>query len=685
MKRILFTTVTCALIALASHAAAQNQNIEFSKAYFPDQKKGLSDALSNIKSGDKLFEQGEWNAAEALQYYELANAFNPNNASLNYKIGRCLFVVNQKEKALTHFQKALELNPNVEEDILWWMAQLYHANEEMGKAIQMYNAYRGTQSKVAISRWSEIGRRIQQCEKGMEMMAHPARVFITNIGNTINTEYHEYSPVINADGSIIFFTSTRPDATKTKKSKDGENFENIYYAVRTGDRWGYPVNPGVIVNGEDNNASAGLSPDAQTLFVFQSTNGGDIFECKLDGETWSKPTAFNKHVNTRYHESKVSLSPDGRKLYFISDRPGGIGKQDIYVSEQDAKGRWGEAYLLPAVVNTPDDEEAIFSHPDGKTLYFSSKGHRGMGGYDIFKTTFENGVWSAPENLGYPINTASDDVFFSISASGRHGYYSSERKGGLGKHDIYIITFLGEEKPMINNSEDNLLAWRINPIAEQVIEKAIALNTSSMTLLKGRVIDKATSEPLEAVIVLTDIEKNEELALFKSNSVTGSYMVSLPSGKNYGITVMAEKYLFYSENFNVPKTAGYQEIEQEIRLEKLEVGSKIVLRNIFFDFGKATLRPESKSELNRLVQLMNDTPSLIIEISGHTDNIGSAQSNKALSERRAKSVVDYLKKEGIVETRLSYKGYGMDQPIAPNDTDENRQLNRRTEFKVISN
>ncbi|MDR0667358.1 MAG: OmpA family protein [Prevotellaceae bacterium] len=683
MKKILCMAVAAVTIALTNPVVAQN--IEFSKIYFPEQKKALNDALSNIKSGDKLFEEGEWKYAEALYFYELANAFNPNNAALNYKIGRCQYAVNQKEKALTHFQKAMELNPNVEEDVLWWMAQLYHENEEMEKAIQMYGAYRGSSSKAAIARWSEIDKRIKQCEKGKAMMANPERVFITNIGNTVNTEYHEYSPVINADGSIIFFTSTRPDATKTKKSKDGENFENIYYAVRTDDKWSYPVNPGVIVNSEDNTASAGLSPDGQRLFVFQSTNGGDIFECHLIGDSWSKPVAFNKNINTKYHESKVSLSPDGRKLYFVSDRPGGIGKQDIYVSELDAKGRWGEALLLPAIINTPDDEEAVFAHPDGKTLYFSSKGHPGMGGYDIYKTKFENGQWTTPENLGYPINTAGNDVFFSISASGRHGYYSSERKNGIGKQDIYMITFLGEEKPMINNSEDNLLAWRTNPIAEKVIEKAIVINTSSMTLLKGRVLDKATLEPLEAVIVLTDVEKNEELALFKSNKTTGRYMVSLPSGKNYSITVMVEKYLFHSENFNVPEMSDYQEIEQEIRLEKLEVGSKIVLRNIFFDFAKATLRPESKSELNRLVQLMNETPSLVIEISGHTDNIGSAQSNKTLSERRAQAVVDYLKKEGIDASRLSYKGYGMDQPIAPNDTDDNRQLNRRTEFKVISN
>jgi outer membrane protein OmpA-like peptidoglycan-associated protein len=248
---------------------------------------------------------------------------------------------------------------------------------------------------------------------------------------------------------------------------------------------------------------------------------------------------------------------------------------------------------------------------------------------------------------------------------------------------LYIVTFI-LEKPVLTNSEDNLIAWRTEPVSEKVIESTLSVNTASLTLLKGRILDEATKQPVEANIILTDLAKNEELATFKSNSATGKYLVSLPSGKNYGIAVKADGYLFHSENFDIPNAAAYQEIEKDIYLKKVEVGKEIVLKNIFFDFNKSTLRPESKNELENLVQLMKDNPTLKIEISGHTDNVGSATYNKTLSQARAKAVVDYLIAAGISSNRLTSVGYGFDKPIAPNDTDEGRQLNRRTEFKIIS-
>jgi len=323
-------------------------------------------------------------------------------------------------------------------------------------------------------------------------------------------------------------------------------------------------------------------------------------------------------------------------------------------------------------------------HPDGKTLYFSSKGHRNMGGYDIFKSVNENGKWSEPENIGYPINTPDDDVFFTMAASGIRGYYSSERIGGVGGQDIYVITFLGAEKPVIFNTEDELLAITSQPIKAANIESAVEIKTSQVTLLKGNVKDEQTLTPLYAVLELYDNELNQKIASFETNSATGRFLVSLPSGKNYGLSVKAEGYLFHSENFNISSSQGYQEIEKDILMKKIEVGRSIVLNNIFFDFNKATLRPESASELDRLTELLKEMPKLKIEISGHTDNIGSAAYNIKLSESRAQAVVDYLIKKGIDKSRLEFKGYGFEQPIASNDTDEGRQLNRRTEFKIIS-
>jgi outer membrane protein OmpA-like peptidoglycan-associated protein len=256
--------------------------------------------------------------------------------------------------------------------------------------------------------------------------------------------------------------------------------------------------------------------------------------------------------------------------------------------------------------------------------------------------------------------------------------------GSYGDKDIYMITFLGPEKPVISNNEDNLLASLTKPLSETVIEPTVEIKSNQLTLLKGTIIDDQSSSPLKATIELTNNVKNEIIASFESNSATGKYLVSLPSGVNYGIAVKADGYLFHSENFDIPAATGFNEILKDIRMKKIEVGNKIVLKNIFFDFDKASLRSESTAELDRLTQMLNDLPSLKIEISGHTDNIGSAAYNKTLSENRAKAVVDYLVKKGISANRLTFVGYGFDQPIAPNDTEEGRQQNRRTEFKVVS-
>lgn len=682
MKKLIFSLVKFFLF----YTYLFSQNVEFTKQNFPHDKAGLKEAIKNLQMGDRIFAQGEGRYIDALEYYLKAYNFNPHNAQLNYKIGTCYLKTPEIEKSIEYLEKAYKLNPRVSQDILYLIAQAYHQLHEFDIAIQKYREYKHSLTpRVLAEIGKEIDKKIKECEIGKQLKTQPARVFIDNLGSMINTEYPEYSPIINADESVIIFTSRRNTTTGgSRDPRDGKFFEDIYIAYRAGKKeWTLPINPGKPLNSVQHDATVGLSPDGQTLFVYRGDNGGDIFVSKLKGNQWTKPERLNKNINTKYHESSASLSPDGRKLYFVSDRPGGFGGRDIYVSELDSKGDWGPARNLGPIINTHNDEEGIFAHPDGRTIYFSSKGHNTMGGYDIFFSVFENNKWSTPTNIGYPINTAGDDVFFSISASGRHGYYSSSRMGGFGEQDIYVITFLGPEKQMIFNSDDNLLAFKTGAITQQVIEQAVEIQTASLTLLKGRILDDVTREPIEAKIILTDVVLNKELAVFTSNSVTGRYLVSLPSGKNYGIAVTAPGYLFHSENFDIPERAAYQEIEKDIYLKKAAVGATVVLRNIFFDFAKATLRPESQNELDRLAKLMMEMPNLKIEISGHTDNIGSAQFNKSLSERRAKAVVDYLIEKGISPTRLTYKGYGFDMPIATNDTEEGRQQNRRVEFKII--
>lgn len=662
------------------------QNIDFHKKNFPNDKKGLSAALKSIKQGDSFFNIGQGYYLQAIEHYLKANEFNPNNALLNYKIGKCYLSTIQKEKAVEYFEKALQLDQKVSMDARFLLARGYHLRLEFDKAIENYSTFKNNLSPEERNQYLKVvEKRIGECQMGKELVAKPVRAFIDNLGDVVNSKFPDYSPMISADESSLFFTSRRPEDKKAKRDpQDQMYFEDIYVTTKSLTKWTTPNNPGSPLNSEGHDATAGLAPDGQTLYIYKGTKGGNIYECKQKGKKWSKPQKMPKPISSKYHESSASLSPDGRTLYFVSQRPKGFGGRDIYMSTKNEKGKWGMAINLGAAINTEYDEESAFIHPDGKTLYFSSKGHKTMGGYDIFKSVFENGKWSEPENIGYPINTPDDDVFFTMAASGIRGYYSSERIGGIGGQDIYVITFLGAEKPVVVNTEDDLLAITSQPIGASVIESAVEIKTSQLTLLKGYVLDETEKKPLYAIIELYDNDLNQKIASFESNSATGRYLVSLPSGKNYGLSVKSEGYLFHSENFNISSSQGYQEIEKDILMKKIEVGRSIVLNNIFFDFNKATLRSESASELDRLTELMREMPKLKIEISGHTDNVGSAQYNQKLSESRAQAVVDYLIKKGIAKDRLEFKGYGFEQPIATNDTEEGRQMNRRTEFKIIS-
>ncbi len=664
------------------------QSIDFSKENFRENKDKLKEDKANIEKGDKLFEQGTIYYKQALESYLLANAFNPENAALNNKIGKCYLYSNYKLKSIPYLEKAYKLDAHVDPLIHYSLGRAYHLNMEWDKAIGEYKAYQNSLTNLKENKdiYDEVLRKIQECNNGKKFTTKPVRVFIDNVGDAINSPFREYGPFITADESEMIFTSRRASTTGGGTDEfTNEYFEDIYVSNKVNGKWTQAQNIGVPINTKRHDASMGLSYDGQTLFVYGDDKGdGNIYESTLTGTAWSKPEKLNKNINTDFHESSASLSADGKTLYFVSNREDGLGDRDIWVSNMDDKGKWGKAVNIGSTINTQFAEEGVFIHPDGKTLYFSSQGHNTMGGYDIFKSVFENGNWQEPENLGYPINTPDDDVFFVMAANGRHGYYSSFNANGFGEQDIYRVTFLGPEKQMVLNSEDNLLCSVGAPIQENVIAPPVQIKESQLTLLMGVITDEVMKNPLEATIEIVDNQKNEVIANFLSNSSTGKYIVSLPSGKNYGIAVKKEGYLFHSENFDIPATAEFQEVKKNVALKSVSVGNKIVLKNIFFDFDKATLRPESTNELQRLTKLMKDNATIKIEIAGYTDSKGAAEYNLGLSENRAKAVVDYLVNAGIKPARLSFKGYGKEQPIATNETEEGRQLNRRTEFKIMS-
>ncbi len=702
------------LLAILFCAVSLNaQDIPFDKKIFKERKDEFKIAKDNLDAGYDLYEifpeeyidfnEPEYRdrmAAyrEALPLLFKANKFNSNNSELNYRLGRC-YLMNAiyKEEAVPHLEKALKLNPNVAKDIHYQLGKAYHITMDFDKAITEFKKYQSTLVTKNPAEVEDVAKRIKECEFAKELVTKPERVFIDNFSRPVNTKYPEYGAIISADESVMMFTSRRNTSTGADKQPPGTPYyEDIYITKKIDGKWTTPENMGAPINSESHDATTAVAPDAQSMIIYLGgKNGGDLYECKLEGNTWTKPKPLNKNINTKYHESSASYSNDGKTLYFVSNKDGGIGNHDIYVTHWDEeKMDWGPATNLGPKVNTKYNEEAVLIHPDGKSLYYSSQGHNTMGGYDIMKSSLqEDGTWSEPENLGYPINSVDDDVFFVINASGRRGYYSSFKADGLGEKDIYQITFLGPEKPLQLNGEDNLLASIAKPVSEKVIEKQVDALTKRITILKGVVRDAETLKPVGADLELIDVEENKTLATFESNNSTGKYLVSLPSGKNYGLIVREEGYLFHSENFNIPETAAYQEVEKNIDLKKIKVGSAIVLKNIFYDYNKATLRDASKNELDRLTKLLNENPTIKIELSAHTDSRGGDTYNEKLSQRRAQSCVDYLIKNGISAGRMVAKGYGETQLIKTDaeiaklkfedEKEAAHQENRRTEFKII--
>ena len=641
-------------------------NTEFTKSNFKSNPTGFKEAYKNLQEGDSKYYINFY--TKALDKYLAANKFNPNNAELNAKIGDCYMHSSDKSKATHYFKTAYKLSKDLDGYYYFMMAKSFHFNNEFDEAIKYYKLSKTKKSKIDTEIPTKSDKKIKECGYAKKLVSAPINVEIKSLSEAINSENEEYVPVITADESEIFFTSRRPNTTGGATDPNiADYYEDIYYSTLENGKWTDAKNMGNPVNSKSHDATVGLSLDGQKLFLYRDNKKGigNIYVSEKKGNDWSEPTELPEPINSKSQETSACYSPDGNTIYFVSNRPNGKGGKDIYKATKNSEGNWGEAENLGSIINTSEDEDAIFLHPDGKTLYFSSRGHNTMGGHDIFKSVYNKGMWSKPENLGYPINSADDDVCFVLTASGEYGYYTSIKTEGKGKRDIYRVAFLDE------------------------------INKPKLTLLKGTVTDRKTGKPLFSKIELYNNTDDTLVGTFESNSATGKFMVSLPAGKDYGISVKSKGYLFYSDNFKISDDAAFQVVEKHIKLDKLEVGKKVVLNNIFYDYNKATLRESSANELNKVIELLNANPKMKIEFSAHTDSRGSDAYNKNLSQQRAQSCMDYLVEKGIAKDRLIAKGYGETQLIVT-DTEiekmtsevakeEAHQKNRRTEFKIIEN
>lgn len=482
-----------------------------------------------------------------------------------------------------------------------------------------------------------------------EAIKNPVPFNPINLGSTINTRAPEFTPAVTADNQTIIFTRLL------------NRQEDFYIAKKATEQWQTAVNLSDKINTPTFNEGAqSISPDGQYLFMTicgrQDSKGRcDLYYSKLEGDQWSAPINMGEVVNSGDNDRQPAVSADGRTLYFVSDRLGGLGGEDIWSTTFLSTGKWSTPINLGPSVNTRDSEESPFIHPDNQTLYFSSDGWPGMGGKDLFyaKRTAE-GDWNVPVNVGYPINNGTDERSLITTTDGQYGYISSNIAGGFGDFDIYTFELPKTIKP------------------------------EPVTFVRGTVFDKLSNEKLSAKVEVINLKTNRVLYKGSSNALNGQFLTSLPGGQNYLLNVAAEGYLFYSDNFALenPNTV-LKPYLLNIPLQKITVGEKVVLRNIFYKLNSAELDPESKAELDKLVAFLQTNASTRIEISGHSDNTGNEQLNNTLSQNRAKSVYDYVVKAGIDASRLTFKGYGKSQPIAPNDTEEGRALNRRTEMKIL--
>ena len=673
------------------------QNIEFRNSNFKLDKEGLKLSKENIKFADNFrdnaiiemlaMHDAELLYSQAVFYYQKAQSFNPNNAELNYKIGSCMLFTNNKENAFSYLKKAASLSNDFPNDFLFYKGMCLQLDGEFGNAIEQFELFRNSAKKKELELFEMLAKKyIKECNSSVDVLSQTHRIWVDNL--SLNTEYDDWSPCLSADGDLLLFTSNRPN--ENSANDIGSYDQDIYYSNKKSRKF-KSIFPLSELNSSSDDVSGGLSYDGQRLLIFKEEDGNtDVYESELNGKYWGeanrKMGKKSRGGNTDKNETFASFDPPDIKVYYITDG-GHSGNKNIYFSGVMNRERniWGKGQSA-GVVNTKFQEGSVYIHPDGKTMYFSSKGHNTLGGYDIFVSYVDDlGHWGKPINLGYPINTPYDDLFYSATASGRYAFIASNRAGGKGGLDIYKVTYWGADKPMTADFEDQLMASIASPVSDNSVAEPITVEEKSLTVFKGKILDAITKNSIAADIEITINSTGEVYTSLKSNSSTGKFLLSLPAGKNYGISVAAEGYLFHSENFDLPKGDGFNLVNKDIELKNIKVGSNITLRNVFFNTGKWDVKSDSYAELDRLVALLSDIPSLKIEISGHTDNVGSVSFNELLSQRRADEVVNYLVGKGVDKKRLSAKGYGQSKPVDSNNTADGRALNRRTEFEIIEN
>ncbi len=641
LRIIILTFVTYGF--LMSSCVAQNHGI-----YATDSKK----AVKFFKSALDFYKIGKKDIA--VDYLNKALKKDSNFVDAYLLLGDIYSSKNDLESAIAFYNKALEKDADYYPKANYMAAVLEQKTGHFADAAAHLRTYlQSPYFDESLRR--RVNAMIDQCDFAVKLMEHPVAYEPKNLGPNINSEDYEFVNSVNTENDMIIFT------VQKRKREEGRDAEDFYFSHK--DRsgtWQPRQMLGSNFNTRADEGAMSISPDGKLIVFASNRQGGygryDLYYSVKQGGKWSKPKNMGAGVNTEYWESMPSISSDGKRIYFVSDRRGGLGGSDIYYVTLRDDGTYGNPVNLGYNINSRGNEMSPFIHQDGHTLYFVSNGRLGMGGTDIFYSRMnDDGTFGEAVNMGYPINSTGNEKGLLVDAKGTLAYISSDKKGGYGFYDIYNFKLYKEARPM------------------------------PVTYLKGVVYDKTNKQRLQVDFDLIDLKTGKVWIHSHSDAVNGEFLVCIPSGKNFALNAYRRGYLFYSENFHLDSTASIEKpFIKNVPMTPLKAGESIVLRNVFFATNSYDLRPESETELNKLFDLLVKNPTLKVEISGHTDNVGSDTKNMTLSENRAKSVYNYLINKGINASRLSYAGYGESKPVATNDTEEGRQQNRRTEVKIVS-
>ena len=644
------------------------------------------------KKAIKLFEQGHQAPSQSIDKQTNLPNYKGGIVLMNQALekdqnfweahmvaGEFCEYLGRNAEAIKHYEAALSINPNHSPSgsTLYFLANLQHITGDYAnsnKNINLFVRNRNANQQLVNKAYEMQANN----DFAIHSLASPTNFNPVNIGPGINTADHEYFPTITVDGKTILFTRRIKDERVEGPIKEQEDF--FVSDLNEREMWGTAIAMPPNINTINNEGAPTIGPDGRSLvFVACPDASGenygenrtgkgscDLFYTKKIGSRWTDPTNIPGNVNSFHWETQPSLSADGKTLYFVRGIRGRnqTENSDIYVTRLQANGSWNTPERLPDVINTPYQEESVLIHPDGKTLYFASRGHVGMGGSDLFMSRIDdNGNWSKPVNLGYPINTMFDENSLMVSPDGEIAFFASDRKGGFGGLDIYYFNMPVEMRP------------------------------TKTVYFEGIVFDVQTRLPLAGKFQLIDIKTGKEVVISEADKVTGEFLVTLPVDREYALNVTYPGYAFFSKNFNMTLSENQDAIHLDVPMMPISMEQTVLLANVFFDLGKASLRPESNIELDKLVDFLQKNPTLKIELGGHTDTRGDDKENLKLSNDRAKSVFDYAIAKGVEAKRLTFKGYGETKPVisdeeitklaTESEKEAAHQSNRRTEYKII--